>query len=77
MTPIIAWRLAASQKAPGKFINLNASGQAMCIDPTGAITWVANDDSNYLQCGRNGLALEFQPGGDQNPNAPIFVVIPS
>ncbi len=76
MTPVIAWRLVAS-KQPGKFNNLNAAGQAMCVDPTGAVTWVTNDDSNYLQASRNGLALEYQPGGDQDPNAPIFVVIPS
>ncbi len=77
MTPVTAWKLVTSKNAPGKFINLNASGQAMCVDPTGAITWVANDDSNYLQAARNGLALEYQPGGDQNPQAPVFVVIPA
>ncbi len=77
MTPTIAWRLVASKAAPGKFVNLDALGQAMCVDPAGAVTWVANDDSNYLQCARNGLALEYQPGGDQNPDAPIFIVIPS
>lgn len=76
MTPVIAWRLVPSKNAPDKFNVKNADGLNMSVDPMGAISWSQNDQ-NYEQFTRNGLAVEVAPGSDQNPHAPTFVIFPS
>lgn len=78
MKPTIAWKLVPSN-APGKVNVKDATGahgnQNLSIDPLGNIGW-SNNDGNYEQFTRNGLAIEVAPGSDTNPNAPTFVLFP-
>lgn len=78
MTLTVAYALVPSKQVPGKYLVVSG-GQQVSVLPGGTVALDSVDplnDGNYQQAEPVGLGLKFQPGGDVNPNAPAYVLLP-